>query len=103
VTRRTILKALEDPLKGKFVIAPHVFVRELDDQLVLLDLDGGEYFGIDAVGALVWRQLEASGSVEDALSAVRREFDVDEDRAREDVLAFVAELEERKIVTRSED
>jgi hypothetical protein len=102
VTRHWTLELLEDPLKGKFVIAPHVFVRELDEQLVLLDLDGGEYFGIDAVGALVWRQLEASGSVEDALTAVRREFEVDEERAREDVLAFVAELEARKIVTRSE-
>ena len=84
----------------KLVLAPHVFAREFDGELVLLDLDGGEYFGLDAVGAAIWRSLGTTGTLDGAVRAVVTEFDVDEPRARQDVTALVAELELRGIVQR---
>lgn len=84
----------------KLVLAPHVFAREFEGELVLLDLDGGEYFGLDAVGATIWRSLGTTGTLDAAVAAVVAEFDVAEPRAREDVAALVAELEHRGIVQR---
>lgn len=84
----------------RVVPSPHVFAREFDGELVLLDLDGGLYFGLDGVGAAVWRALEQSGKIENAVDAVVSEFEVDEARARADILVLLAELEEKGIVRR---
>jgi len=84
----------------KVVPSPHVFAREFEGELVLLDLDGGLYFGLDGVGAAVWRAFGVSGTLEHAVSAVVSEFDVDEARARRDILALVEELEAKGIVRR---
>lgn len=81
--------------------ADHVYARELDGELVLLDLGGGEYYGLDAIGARVWRALEeGDGGV--ALAAVAAElvpdYDVAADVLLEDLLALAGELEARGLV-----
>ncbi len=86
----------------KVVPSPHVFAREFDGELVLLDLDGGVYFGLDGVGATVWRALGVSATLEHAIAAVVSEFDVEEQRARTDILALVEELEAKGIVRRED-
>jgi hypothetical protein len=40
------------------VIRPTVTSRQLDDELVLLDLKGGEYYTLNRSGAAVWRGIE---------------------------------------------
>lgn len=73
-------------------IAPSVYARAFGEELVLLDFGKGEYFGLDAVGVVVWRALERGETVGEAASAVCREFDVSESVAREDVLALVSHM-----------
>jgi len=85
----------------KVSLSPHVFAREFQGEVVLLDLDGGAYFGLDPVAAAVFRSLEETGSVDDAIAAVCAEFDVDEARARADVGVFVERLVTKGIATRS--
>lgn len=85
----------------KLSLSPHVFAREFQGEVVLLDLDGGAYFGLDPVAAAVWRSLEETGSVDDAVAAVCAEFDVDETRARADVGVFVERLVTKGIATRT--
>lgn len=85
----------------KLSLSPHVFAREFQGEVVLLDLDGGAYFGLDPVAAAVFRSLEETGSVDAAVAAVCAEFDVDEARARADVGVFVERLVAKGIATRT--
>ncbi len=81
-------------------MAPHqraavpetVHARQFDDEMILLDLGAGEYFSLDAVGALVWEGLAAGRSAEEVAGAVVQQFDVEFPRALEDVLDLGTEL-----------
>lgn len=42
----------------RLVIGPSVTSRQLDGELILLDLRGGEYFSLNRSGAAVWHALE---------------------------------------------
>lgn len=56
----------------RFVPAPAVRSRELDDELVLLDLDAGTYYSLNRSGAEVWAALARGadlGEVDRGLSA----------------------------------
>lgn len=55
------------------------------------DLDA--IFNLNAVGAFIWERLDGRTTGAAIVSALVEEFDVVEERAREDYLAFVAQLE----------
>lgn len=83
------------PVDARRVSKPeHVVMRELDGEAVLLNLETETYFGLDEVGTRIWDELMASGSVEEALQALEKEFDVEPSRLRRDVDRLVSELTE---------
>ena len=72
--------------------APQVLTQEVEGEMVLLDLEGGQYYVLDDVGTRMWRLLEEHGDVDAIVRTMLDEFDVDEARLRADVDALVAKL-----------
>ncbi len=64
----------------------------IGNELVMLDVEQGAYFGMDAVGTVIWEKLAAPVRVEDLCTALRQEYDVDADTCRREVLAFLETL-----------
>jgi hypothetical protein len=75
-----------------FVPKDGVHCRAFDDEIVLLDLNGGEYYGLDPVGALVWERIREGATGQDAASAVVAAYDVEPERAMGDVLSLIDDL-----------
>ena len=72
--------------------------RTVDDQVVILDIASGQYFGINDVGALVWDLLEYDTTSDALVNAVLADFDVDQARAKDDIDALIAQLTEAGLV-----
>ena len=87
----------------KVAIPETVLATELEDEGVLLNLETGEYFGLDDVGLGMWKVLEASGTVEAARARLLEQYDVAEEVLHRDLEAFVAELLQRKLVVVSDE
>jgi hypothetical protein len=64
----------------------------LGDETVILGLRDGVYYGLDAVGALVWSLVSESRRVSDLVRAITTEFDVDAERCERDLLTLLGEL-----------
>lgn len=79
-------------------IHPSTLHREVDGEAVLLQLDTGEYFGLDPVGTRIWQLMLDTGSVEGIVSAVASEFAVEPDVAAADLDVLLAELVARRLV-----
>lgn len=78
-------------------ISGDVVFRELEGEMVLLNLRTGVYFGLDPVGTAIWRLLEARRTVGEIVEALVAEYDVGEAAAEEDVRRFVAALGENAL------
>lgn len=72
--------------------------REVDGEVIALGLDSSTYFGTNASGALLWRRLSAGTTREDLVGSLKEAFDLDENRARADVDAFVGDLRQRGLL-----
>lgn len=72
--------------------------RELGGEGVLLQLDTGEYFGLDEIGERMWTLLMEDGDLTRVESRLIEEFDVDHGRLTKDLAAFVDELAHRRLV-----
>lgn len=70
----------------------------LDDEAVLLNLETGEYFGLNEVGMSLWRLLSAGQSLEAARTELLETYDVDDVVLQADLEALVKELVRHKLV-----
>jgi hypothetical protein len=76
----------------RLAIPDHVAVRELDQELVLLNFDSERYYGLDEVGARMVEVLRGASSIDAGIALLLEEFDVDEAQLRSDVGALLASL-----------
>jgi Coenzyme PQQ synthesis protein D (PqqD) len=72
--------------------------NEVAGQAVILDLSRGLYYGLDEVGATVWRLMAEPRSVAELASAVCEEYDVTRERAETDLLRLLSDMAERGLV-----
>lgn len=76
----------------------NVHARLLGEQVVLLDFANGDFFALDAVGAVVWDALTRGASIRQLAEAVAARYDVTVSVAIGDVAALVRELRMRALV-----
>jgi hypothetical protein len=87
----------------KVTIPDTVLSTELQDEGVLLNLETGEYFGLDAVALDMWKALGAFGSVEAARAALLEQYEVTEETLARDLDDLLAQLLERQLVRLADD
>ena len=78
--------------------SPHVLVRAMQDESVLLNLDRESYFGLDEVGTRMWNALVESPSVEHAFRVLEDEYEIDGAVLRVDLHRFVEQLADAGLV-----
>src|SRR3982751_2250343 len=88
-------------LDDRATVPDGVVSRELDGETVLLNLETGIYFGLDAVGTDMWRAIREAATLGDALTAVRGQYDVDEETIRVDFLQLADELVAKGLLQRA--
>ena len=79
-------------------IPSHVVSTELDGEIVLLSLESGRYYGLDAVASWIWAHIAQGGAVGDILSATAEEFAVDQERCERDIVALLQRLLDEKLI-----
>jgi Coenzyme PQQ synthesis protein D (PqqD) len=76
--------------------------REVEGELVALDLRESRYLAINRTGQVLWTAL-AEGATEDELTERLVEaFDIERTRAAADVNAFTTDLESRGLLVREQ-
>lgn len=72
--------------------------REIADEIVALDAQGGEYLAIRGSGAILWRLLAESTMRDGLVQALVETYGIDATRADDDVNEFLASLNERGLL-----
>ncbi len=90
-------------LDTRLVVSSSVVTREVGGELMLMDLESGTYFGLDAIGGRAWQALEERLTIKELCEQLENEFDVPPEQLREDMLALARDLLEHKLVTKSQD
>lgn len=87
----------------KVSIPDTVLSTELQREGVLLNLETGEYFGLDEVGMDMWKALGACGTVAAARDIIFEQYNVAEDVLTRDLDELIATLAERGLLHISDD
>lgn len=87
-------------MSDRLTVSDDVVTREVGGELVLLDLNSGQYFGLDAVGGRIWELLaESPRDLAQLCDQIEAEFDAPRDRIEADLLALASQLKEQELVS----
>lgn len=75
-----------------------IVCSEIDGEKVMMDINSGEYFGLDSVGARVWDLIEKPIKISVLVELLMQEFDVSKDVCIEDTLEFINLLLEKNLI-----
>ena len=75
-----------------------VMSTQLDGEAVLMHVSKGIYFGLNEVGAFIWKLMAKPVSIRALCRAVEQEFDVLSGLCEDDVLTLMEQLGEKDLV-----
>jgi hypothetical protein len=84
--------------RRRAVINESVACAELGDEVVLLHVDTGIYFGLDSMGAEIWQLLRDGVGDVDIFDRLLAEYDVDPTQLCADLVAFLDTLDAKGLV-----
>jgi hypothetical protein len=76
---------------------PDMIFTDFGNEMVMLSMEDSRYYGINEVGVRVWALMEAPMSIAGIVDAICDEFDVSTEQCAQDVLAFVAQLQQKNM------
>lgn len=82
----------------KYQLAEHISFTEVDDEVVLLDLNKGTYFGLNHVGAKFLKALQTNETYESALSKIAAEYQMDMLVISDDLKTLLKQLLEQELI-----
>lgn len=65
---------------------------DLGDEAAILGMKNSVYYGLNPVGAAIWRLLQQPRSVSELRDAVANEYDVSAEQAEDDIFDLVRRL-----------
>jgi hypothetical protein len=81
-------------------ISPRVKQTESEDGAVLLDIEQGICFSLNAVGLKIWEMLKRQSPIGQIADSLEREFHIPRAEIIADVCDFVAHLESKQLIFR---
>ena len=79
-------------------VPTHVIAKSVGSETVLLDLEQGTYFGLNALGARIVTLLEEGKCFEAIRDTLLDEYDVEPEVLMADISAFIDELTAKNLL-----
>lgn len=77
---------------------PHVLVRVVERESVLLNLETEKYFGLDETGTRMWQLITASATIDAAYHELLAEFDVEPETLKTNLTELLGRLVENGLI-----
>lgn len=79
-------------LDQKITFSDTVFAQEVDGEMVLLDMESENYFGLDEVGTAIWQAMQEKETLKEVFKTLLEQYDVEEEVLEKDLSEFVDKL-----------
>lgn len=83
----------------KILFCDTLFSQEVDGEMVLLDMNSENYYGLDSVASDIWKLLQEGKSLQETLDALIEMYDVEPDTLKNDLEGFINTLLETELAS----
>jgi hypothetical protein len=83
---------------GKLALADHLAWRQVDDEIVALDVESSRYMGLNESGALLWTAIAQGTTRSELIRLLADTYTLDAEVAERDVDEFLGQCRRRALV-----
>jgi hypothetical protein len=80
-------------------VAEDVVSCDLDGEAAILNLKDGVYYGLNPVGARIWKLVQEPVTLEEILKTLLEEYDVEAEQCLQDTVELLEELQDKRLAT----
>ena len=73
-----------------------IISSKIDDEVVMMSVEEGKYFGLDPVGSIIWELLDAPSSINMILPQLLDQFETTKEQCEKDCLMFFKDMLKQK-------
>lgn len=93
-----IMKAIALNQKDTIQLEPSLLYSKIGDEIVLLTIESGKYFKVDAVGSRIWEMIKEPMTIENLCQALTGEYDISSEECLKDITLFLERLQEDNLI-----
>ncbi len=82
----------------KYIQNKKVIQSKIGDEVVMLDMDTGFYFGLNSVASKIWGKLETEVSFDEIISDLLKEYNIDKLTCENETKNFLDQLLDKNII-----
>jgi hypothetical protein len=75
-----------------------LLVSELGKEAVMMDIDNGNYIGLNETGKVIWDLIEEPLKVEDLIEKLVQKYDISKDQCSSETLEYLNRMQEQNIL-----
>ncbi len=83
--------------------APKVIYETYDDEVVLINMESGNYYSLNRTAGRAWASIERRITAQEIAQELRRDYACDGAQVEEEVLRFVNELLQEGLIVQDEE
>jgi len=80
-------------------LAANFVETEVDDEVLIVDLDGGELFSLRGTARHAWRLIDGQRSLPQIVALLAEEYDAPQDRIAGDTAALIGDLTDAALIS----
>mgnify|MGYP005846936347 CR=1 FL=1 len=80
---------------------PDLIGASIDDEMVMMSVEQGQYYGLGGVGPRIWDLLEKPHTLDQLVEQVIEEFEVERAVCEKDMVGFLEQMEEFGLIERA--
>lgn len=85
----------------QYRLADGLSITELDNEVVILNLQNGQYFGLNHVGQELIEFFKTESSLDAAVAMIAEKYQISSDQANQDIQQLIAQLLENQLLIQS--
>ncbi|MBY0481740.1 MAG: PqqD family protein [Chitinophagaceae bacterium] len=86
---------LESIIEGR---KEQILASEVGNDLVMMDIENGQYITLNRVARIIWQQIETPISVTELLKALMQRFNVTKEECTNDTLEYLHNMYEQNLI-----
>ena len=79
-------------------LEPSLLYSKVGDEIVLLTIESGKYFKVDAVGSRIWEIIKTPISIENLCGQLVAEYDVSYEQCLRDISPFLEKINRDNLI-----
>ena len=83
---------------SKIVRNSEIIHSSLDDEIIMMSIEKGEYYGLSSIGGRIWELIKEPRMLSDICHKLCEDYNVTPVNCRRDVLDFITHMLEKDLV-----